>query len=175
MARHLAGSLASFPNFFTNAFTHLSPGGVLEVHDITYPIQSYDGTVIPSSPIFQWSNLLAEGTIKLGRPLNLAGGYKPLLKEAGFVDIKKVTLKWPINRWPKDKKHKELGIWNQESFLRGLQGFSLALLTRSKEKGGYGWSMEEMETFLVGVRKDIKDVRVYSYFPYYVWTARKPE
>ncbi len=31
------------------------------------------------------------------------------MEEVGFVDVVETVYKWPQNRWPKDKKFKELG------------------------------------------------------------------
>lgn len=32
------------------------------------------------------------------------------MEEAGFVDIVEYIYKWPMNKWPANKKIKELGI-----------------------------------------------------------------
>jgi hypothetical protein len=31
------------------------------------------------------------------------------MEEAGFVDVVEVIYKWPMNRWPANKKMKEIG------------------------------------------------------------------
>jgi hypothetical protein len=46
---------------------------------------------------------------KIGRPLDSATRYKEEMEEAGFVDITEYIDLWPINKWPKDAKYKELG------------------------------------------------------------------
>lgn len=46
------------------------------------------------------------------------------------------------------------------NMLQGLQGFSLALFTR-----GLGWRAEEVETFLVDVRREMKDPGIHAYWP----------
>jgi hypothetical protein len=35
--------------------------------------------------------------------------YKAQLEAAGFVNVNETIYRWPTNRWPKDKKFKELG------------------------------------------------------------------
>lgn len=35
--------------------------------------------------------------------------YEQQLAEAGFVNVHVVKEKWPLNRWPKDKRYKQLG------------------------------------------------------------------
>lgn len=58
-----------------------------------------------------------------------------------------------------------LGIWTQQNALDALEALSLAVFTRPVGQGGLGWSKEEVEVFLTGVRKDIKNVNIHSYWP----------
>jgi len=51
-----------------------------------------------------------EGCEKLGRRANSAELYKSQLEAAGFVDVVETKYIWPSNRWPKDRKLKELGM-----------------------------------------------------------------
>ncbi len=58
----------------------------------------------------------------MGRSCSVGREYKGLLKDAGFVDVVETVYKWPINRWPKDKKMKEIGefaLFLASSFLPG--------------------------------------------------------
>lgn len=103
---------------------------------------------------------MLEAGIKLGRPLNTASKYKEMLEAAGFVNVTSVLLKWPQNDWPKEKKFKVLGMWCLQNILQGLDGFSFAFFTR-----GLGWTKEEVDVFLVDVRKDMKDTKIHSYWP----------
>jgi hypothetical protein len=50
------------------------------------------------------------------------------------------------------------GLWNLENLAGGLSGLSLALFTRV-----HNWSTQELETFLVDVRKDMKNTKIHSY------------
>lgn len=50
-----------------------------------------------------------EAASKIGRVANSAELYKSQLEAAGFTGIAQTIYKWPQNRWPKDKKYKELG------------------------------------------------------------------
>jgi hypothetical protein len=73
----------------------------------------------PDSAISKWSELSLSGTRKIGRPLDCARHYKDELTRAGYVDIVENIYKWPMNRWPKDPKFKELGkfwrVWVSSS------------------------------------------------------------
>lgn len=108
----------------------------------------------------QWINLLIKGSKNLGRDLTDAKDHHTRLVEAGFVGVETKLFKWPTNTWPKAKKHKEVGLWTLANIDKGLEGLSLALLTR-----GCGMTKDEVLTFLVNVRKDLRDPRIHAYWP----------
>lgn len=56
--------------------------------------------------------------------------------------------------------NRDEGMWNYENIAGGLYGVSVALFTRA-----LGWTAEELEVFLVDVRKELKDTKIHSYFP----------
>ena len=45
----------------------------------------------------------------LGREIHTAHTYKERVIAAGFKNVTEVIYKWPTNRWPKDKRMKEIG------------------------------------------------------------------
>lgn len=51
-------------------------------------------------------------------------------------------------------------MWTYEDLGKGASGLSMALFTRA-----LGWSAEEVEVFLVDVRKDMKNKSIHSYWP----------
>ncbi|KAL4726553.1 hypothetical protein ACLX1H_005440 [Fusarium chlamydosporum] len=164
-ARFLTGSIRNWPKFFSESFKNLNPGGRIEMIDIVYPLLSDDDSLTKHSALFKWSELLHDIFTKNGRPMDSALKYKDQLEEAGFVDVNIVKRKWPLNKWPKDPKHKQIGIWAQQNTLDALAALSLAVFTRPDSQGGLGWSKEEVEVFLTDVRKDIKNTNIHSYWP----------
>ena len=40
---------------------------------------------------------------------------------------------------------------------------SYALFTRPKTEGGLGWTREEVEVLLAGVRRDMRDTSIHAY------------
>lgn len=56
----------------------------------------------------------------------------------------------------------ETGTWSHENLAPSLEGFSMALFTRV-----FGWTKEEVETFLVDVRKEVNNPRIHAYLPMY--------
>jgi hypothetical protein len=139
-----------------------------------FPIEDNDTSFPEGCAARKWTELAMEGAAKMGRPLNGAIKYKAQLEEAGFHNVREEMFRWPQNKWPKDAKLKELGkssrpfrrlrtnetgMWMCENFTSGLSGLSMALFTR-----GLGWTSEETETFLVTVRKDMKDTKIHGYY-----------
>ena len=55
---------------------------------------------------------------------------KDQITAAGFVDVTEVRFKWPVGPWSNDQKLKDLGRWNMHMWEQGLEGWTLALLTR---------------------------------------------
>ncbi|OHE95150.1 methyltransferase domain-containing protein [Colletotrichum orchidophilum] len=158
--RMLTGSIADWPRFIRQSFDHLEPGGWIELSDILLDLQSDDGTVTPECATQQWAAHMLEAAAIWKRPLDSCKFYKEQLAEAGFSNIEEKIYKWPSNPWPKDPKYKELGMWTYENLGNGLSGLSLALFTRA-----LGWSAEQLEVFLVGARKDMKDRSIHGWWP----------
>jgi hypothetical protein len=55
---------------------------------------------------------------------------------------------------------RQVGAWAKEDLLTRLQGLSMAIFSR-----GLGMSVEEIEMFLVDVRKDINSRNMHCYAP----------
>jgi hypothetical protein len=137
-----------------------------------------DDTVPDDSALARWHRYFVDASEKLGASTNSAARYKQQLIDAGFEDVVQVGYKWPINDWPKDPKHKEIGesarveymshsltarrpgIWSHVNSESGLQGLSLMLFTKV-----LGWSATEVETFLVSVRRDLRNRNMHAYWP----------
>lgn len=170
---------------------NLSPGGVLEVQDISFNLRSDDGSLPKDAAFAKWAAYMLEASIQLGCPLDSVESVKSLMLEAGFVDIEQKAYCWPQNQWPKDPRLKKIGgsrlpplplhgccascralypgpdspakspgLWTFHNFTASLSGISLALFTR-----GLSWSPEELEAFLVDVRKDMRNTAFHAYWP----------
>ncbi|GKT55103.1 methyltransferase domain-containing protein [Colletotrichum tofieldiae] len=140
--------------------SNLEPGGWLEIQEFDLMPKSDDGTLREDHSLVKWINLLLGASEKLGRPYIEIPPLKHLLEEIGFVDVELGLNKWPSNDWPKDPKYKEIGLTQCENILSGLEGFTMAPFTRV-----YEWTPEEVNVFLIDVRKDIKDRSIHAYWP----------
>ncbi len=81
------------------------------------------------------------------------------MEEIGFVDVVERQTECPIGTWAAGNKMKTLGAWSREDLLGGLQGISMAVMTR-----GLGMTTEEVDLHLANVREEIKSNRVHAYF-----------
>lgn len=60
---------------------------------------------------------MAEAASKMRGSSDAATRYKSQLEGAGFVNVQEIVYKWPTNRWPRDKKYKELGKLSPQKHL----------------------------------------------------------
>lgn len=137
----------------------LTPGGHLEVAGLELPPGCDDDSVPKDSDLWKWHELLQEAATKIGRPLESLAHNKADLEDAGFINIVRKDYKLPLNTWPADPHLKNLGKWQFVNLNLGLEGLSLALLTRVLE-----WSREEVLALCAGVRRDLKDKRMHAYW-----------
>lgn len=91
---------------------------------------SDDGSVIEGSIFDQWGKVSLEAGDKFGKDLRIHEQVKGYLEDAGFEDIVERVYKWPIGPWSRDPHMKEIGLWNRLHWQEGIEGWSLALLTR---------------------------------------------
>ncbi|KAG9242317.1 S-adenosyl-L-methionine-dependent methyltransferase [Calycina marina] len=167
--RQMAGCLASVPEILHEVYNNLVPGGYIEFQDKAFPIRVDDDTLPQDAALYKWSTYIIEASIALGRPINTAHTYKDLLTNAGFENVVETQFTWPQNNWPQDPKLKELGLGMCENIDNGLEAMSLFLFSH-----GLGWNIERIYTFLIDVRKDIRDPNVHAYWSIYVVHGQRP-
>ena len=165
----MTGAFRDWGNFYRQAFEFLNTDGWVEIQDIDFPLRCADGSLPADSTLQKWSDIMMEASEKAGFLLNTCGRAADFMKEAGFVDIVRVPYKWPIGRWPKNEKMKELGSLARENFIGGVETMSLALFTRF-----LGWTLDDVKNFTEKVRHDMCQPSYHTYFDLYVTYGRKP-
>lgn len=141
---------------------NLTPGGYAELQDVDVMMQSDDNTLTEDHALRKWGVFLAKAGQEHGTPFIETNRMKHLMTEVGFVDVKETPFKWPSNRWPKEKRFKDLGEWSNLNTADLLDGLSMALFTRC-----LGWTPEEVNVFLVDVRKDLNSPKIHAYWSMY--------
>ncbi|KAM0553242.1 hypothetical protein ACHAPJ_007531 [Fusarium lateritium] len=169
-SRMMTFSIKSWQDLATIIYENLVPGGYVEMLEIDLFAKSDDNTLDESHNLSKLIHLLDEASTKIGRPFQDNKKNKDILRDAGFVDVVETVFKWPTNSWPQDKKHKELGEWNNMNMdnFQGLEALSIAVLTRVLV-----WSQEEVKTFLTKVRKDLNNKSIHAYWPVYSTYGRR--
>jgi hypothetical protein len=174
--RVLLGSFADLRGVIARCRTYVRPGGWVESQEIGFLpwVRGADGAerrVTSADGAFgEWCVDMHEESLALGRPLSVAHKLRRWYEEAGFVDVREEVFELPIGPWHPDPEMRELGSMWRNNILSGLQGFSLGYFTR-----GMGWSKNELEVYLVGVRKALQENRINCYQKVYVVYGRKPE
>ncbi|KAF4969864.1 hypothetical protein FZEAL_10146 [Fusarium zealandicum] len=162
-SRMMNFSIEDWHEYLRKIFQNLAPGGYVELQEIDGFYLSDDGSLTKDHALSRWCILLGEAATQLGRPFQKTDRFVQIMEEVGFTEIVETQFKWPINRWPKDKKMKEIGSWNNENASQVLGSATLAPFTR-----GLGWSTEEVDLFLIDVRKDLNDPSIHAYSQMYV-------
>ncbi|KAF4777492.1 hypothetical protein HER10_EVM0002621 [Colletotrichum scovillei] len=117
-----------------------------------------------TSSIGDWKKFFQKtfNNLKPGGYVELFEGHMRPDCDDGTLTSDHAFIKW-------DPHYKELGEWNLENFLEGIEGWSMAPLTRALQ-----WTKEEVNVFLIQVRNDLKDRRIHAYTPLYLIHARRP-
>ncbi|KAH6641660.1 S-adenosyl-L-methionine-dependent methyltransferase [Chaetomium tenue] len=168
-ARDLILSVRDWPRLIDQAYTHLKPGGHLEFHCVTGLLGCDDNTLPKDSALQKLSDAIFESTRVYGTPIDDPTRWKGWFEDRGFDDVTEVVYKMPCSPWPKDQRLKLIGAFEMENLLYGLSG----MVTRVFGKG-LNWSPEQVQVFLVDVRKEIRSRNLHVYWPYYVVHGRKP-
>ncbi|KAG7403054.1 putative methyltransferase tdiE [Fusarium oxysporum f. sp. rapae] len=169
-SRMMNMSIQNWEDYLRKIFDNLTPGGYVELQDGDAVMESDDGTLTKEHALSKWCNLLREASDKLGRPCIPTKELKNIMGKVGFTNIVETRFKWPSNCWPKDKKYKELGAWNNENTRLVFESVTLAPLTR-----GLDWTIEEVNVLLADVRKELNDPNIHAYWPICSVYGRKPE
>lgn len=157
--RVLLGCFEDFREIIRKGLRYTRPGGWMESQEIMPVLSCDDGTMPPDFPVLDWNRTIDHAAMEIGRPLRIANKLKRWYTEAGFEDVHEQVFRMPLNPWPKDPKFKEVGRITELNLLDGVQAMSLASLHR-----GLGWSQNEIEVYLINVRKAISDRNVHAYY-----------
>ncbi len=108
----------------------------------------------------KFSDALAQSTEIFGTPIDDPLHWKHWFEERGFEEVTEVVYKMPCNPWPKDQRLKLIGAFEMENLLFGLSGMVTRLFSKALK-----WTPEQVQVFLVDVRKEIKNRNVHAYWP----------
>ncbi|KAF2140297.1 uncharacterized protein K452DRAFT_310055 [Aplosporella prunicola CBS 121167] len=168
--RHTVQGFRNWPKLMRRALRHLKPGGWLECQEIDHMPMCHDGTLAPDDPMLEYWQHVTSGLAGVGVPFRSASLLAGYMREAGFVNVTERVFYTPIGPWPKNRQLREVGLYWRAVLTEGLEAIALGPLTR-----GLGWSKEEIEVFLAGVRKAYMKPETHSFMPFYIVHGQKPE
>lgn len=149
--------------------SHLKPGGWVELQELRFEPQCDDETMKDDYVIAKFLRLVKEGLGVLGVDLFGMTKNAQMLRDAGFVNVEEKVFKIPLGAWPKNKTMKLIGLYLRSAMYDGLQAVSLGPLVR-----GLKWTTEEVEVFLISIRKALFDSSVHAYLPFHIVYGQKP-
>jgi ubiquinone/menaquinone biosynthesis C-methylase UbiE len=152
-----------------NSFQHLKPGGWIEIQEFGGMTYCDDGSTPKDYKVQKMLDAATEAFKKFGNDFRIASDLEGRLNAAGFKNISVRKLKVPIGTWPKDKRLRLIGLYFQAI----LEALFAAIGARPLL--AIGMEQIEIEVFLAGVRKDLKNTNFHSYMEYIFWTAQKSE
>ena len=100
---------------------------------------------------------------------NAASRLADMMRDAGFVNVTTRIFHVPIGVWPRNKVLKLVGLYWRTILMDGLEPIALGPMTR-----GLKWKREEVDVFLVEVRKAYMDSWVHSHMPLHIVCGQKP-
>jgi len=109
--------------------------------------------------MLKWHHCALEASNKMGIEGNPGPKLENWFKQAGFVKVQQKIVKIPLGTWPKDRTLKEIGHTNLEQALMGLEGLVVRLFTQALD-----WTPDEVQVFLIGLRKELKDPSIHAYY-----------
>lgn len=167
--RFMCSSIRNWPLLLQRAYRALKPGGWIELQELRYVVSCDDGSLADDNAFARFLVHVRKGLGRLGVELLTMDENPRLLREAGFAAVDERVFKAPIGVWPRDPHLKQVGLYSRSVIHDGLHGVGIGPLTR-----GLGWSANEVELYLVDVRKGLFEPTAHMYFPYHIALGQKP-
>ncbi|KAJ2903349.1 S-adenosyl-L-methionine-dependent methyltransferase [Zalerion maritima] len=171
-SRHTVMAIKDWPRLFMRSLEHLKPGGWIELQEIHHFPSSADNSMPRDHYVAQYWELINQGLTRLGVDFYAAAGGKlaNMMRNCGLVNVTERVFHVPIGIWPKNKVLKTVGLYWRTILLDGIQAIALGPLTR-----GCNWNKEQVEVFLMNVRRAYHDNLCHMYMPLHIVYGQKPE
>ncbi|EXJ65684.1 uncharacterized protein A1O5_11211 [Cladophialophora psammophila CBS 110553] len=167
--RALCGSVADWPRLFTQALSHLNPGGWVEMQEYHCQVYSDDGSLDQAIYLKNWVEEMNEGSKRFGKELKTANKLKNYMQDAGYIDVHEEIYKCPIGPWAKGKRYKELGTYYRAQFVDAVEPFTLAIFTRV-----LGYTIDQALVTIERVKQDLINPNLHLYVDYHFVWGKKP-
>lgn len=191
-ARHMAIAIKNWEHVLSSAWRALKPGGWIEFCELDNLPKCDDGTQTPDNGHLVWTNLVTQGLAHAGVDLHGALPLRSRVTRAGYKNVEEHIIKVPIGQWPRNQVLKKVGMYMHAVLYDGLQGMSSYLvclifqsilhsanlldfagIAMGPLTRGLGWTKEQVELLLPGVRKDLNDLNIHTYYSLHVVYGQK--
>ncbi|KAI8958607.1 S-adenosyl-L-methionine-dependent methyltransferase [Daldinia sp. FL1419] len=171
-SRHTIMAIKDWDQLLKTSYEHLKPGGWLELQEIYHFPMSSNNTLRQDHPVAEYWKYVDQGLERLGVNFRLSdeGRIAALMRQCGYINVTERVFHVPIGTWPTNKTLKNVGQYWKKILLDGIQAIALGPMTR-----GLHWGREEVETFLVSVRKGYHDSSLLLYMPLVCVYGQKPD
>lgn len=173
--RFLAGAVQNWPKLMAQTYKHTKPGCWVEFQDWNTWLYSQDNTLPEESALNKFHQLACYSRHSQGYNQKPGPYLEEWLKEAGFVDVQVQKILLPLGPWPKDEHLKRVGAINHVQMMKAFEALCYGMLTTLPQDAGGPWTYEEIQVFLVEIRKDMSNRKIHSLYDFYVAWGRKPE
>ncbi|EEH22097.2 hypothetical protein PABG_04308 [Paracoccidioides brasiliensis Pb03] len=169
--RDLFGCIPDWSEFLDQCYKTTKPGGYVEILNRAVWLEDDDGSIPKDENhvLNIWKREFREVGDRMGKTTTIIERQREEMEKAGFLDVTERIFKMPLGSWPKDKGLKEVGRFYFLECTQGLEGWSMALLTRVM-----GWGLAEVHVLLARFRQAMNDRSIHSYVPISVVYGRKP-
>ncbi|KAF6822500.1 methyltransferase domain-containing protein [Colletotrichum musicola] len=167
--RNMGGAVKDWTKLLSQAYRVLKPGGWVEIQEMKWNFNCDDTSMSKDYALLKMMDLVWKGLGKFGIEKDAADSNPERVAATGFVNQVQDVKKVPAGEWPKREDLRMIGAYCKAVLYDGLHAVTIGPLTR-----GLGWTAEEVEVFLVDVRKDLLDSSVHSYVFYHSLAGQKP-
>ncbi|KAF1842294.1 S-adenosyl-L-methionine-dependent methyltransferase [Cucurbitaria berberidis CBS 394.84] len=168
--RDLMTAVRDWPRLISQAYTHLKPGGWIQLASTIPGALTDDDTIPPNSGYVEAGRLYYEVAQKMGAPLDAPRGWAEQMRSAGFSNVQDEVYKLPMGPWPRSKRLRTVGKLEQIMILDG--GFEAYLLR------GYtqvlGGRAEDLQIILALAKREVRDPNVHTYVHFHITYGQKP-
>ncbi|OTA91344.1 hypothetical protein M434DRAFT_76412 [Hypoxylon sp. CO27-5] len=170
-SRHTIMAIKDWEKLLRTSYEHLKPGGWMELQEIHHFPMSNNNSLTADHPVAQYWKYVDEGLENLGVNFKFSdeGRIAALMRQCGYINVSERVFHIPIGTWPRNKTLKSVGLYWKTILLDGIQAIALGPMTR-----GLHWRREQVEAFLVSVRRGYHDNSMLLYMPLVCVYGQRP-
>ena len=154
--RTLTLGVADWDRLVDQAYGFLQPGGLLELQECHFPLESPDGTLREGSALWTWGRRIVDACARLGIDARSALGHAERLRRRGFRNVELRQLPCPLGPWARGQRQKRLGWMFRKDLYDGMDGICRRLFSMM------GDSDREIDSMIARCREELMDPDIHA-------------